>query len=195
LKAIQHERFVRTATLQIVRSRRNSNLKETGKMAEKDTSNRGFGSMDDDKQQEIARQGGHTAHEKGTAHEFSPDEAREAGRKGGEAVSSDRAHMSEIGRKGGEHSHGGQSTDQENDRGSGQGDSHAQGKRGGSSEQHAEAGRQSHKNAGQNAGQPDERDRSDAGNAGSQDRGTDDKTRGGSSEQHAEAGRQSHKNR
>ncbi|MEO8879784.1 MAG: KGG domain-containing protein, partial [Gemmatimonadaceae bacterium] len=41
-------------------------------------------------------------HEQGTAHEFSPDEARAAGRKGGVSVSKNRQHMSEIGRKGGE---------------------------------------------------------------------------------------------
>jgi len=79
-------------------------------MAEKDTSRRGFGSMDEDKQREIAREGGHASHEKGSAHEFSANEAREAGRKGGGGISSDREHMSEIGRKGGEHSHGGQSS-------------------------------------------------------------------------------------
>ena len=44
--------------------------------------NRGFASMDDDKQRKIAQ-------------------------KGGEAVSQDREHMSQIGRRGGEHSHGG----------------------------------------------------------------------------------------
>ncbi|EOA06320.1 general stress protein [Herbaspirillum sp. BH-1] len=48
------------------------------------TSNRGFASMDESKQREIASQGGKAAHEKGTAHEFSSDEAREAGRKGGQ---------------------------------------------------------------------------------------------------------------
>jgi general stress protein YciG len=64
--------------------------------------NRGFASMDDDKQREIASKGGQAAHEKGTAHEFDSQEAREAGRKGGEAVSKDREHMSEIGREGGE---------------------------------------------------------------------------------------------
>src|ERR1051326_6556197 len=65
------------------------------------TSNRGFASMDDEKQREIASKGGRAAHEKGTAHEFTPEEAREAGRKGGEAVSRDREHMSQIGREGG----------------------------------------------------------------------------------------------
>jgi general stress protein YciG len=64
--------------------------------------NRGFASMDDDKQREIASKGGQAAHAKGTAHEFDSEEAREAGRKGGEAVSQDREHMAEIGRKGGE---------------------------------------------------------------------------------------------
>lgn len=66
------------------------------------TEDRGFASMDPEKQREIARKGGKAAHEKGTAHEFTSEEAREAGRKGGEAVSSDREHMSEIGRKGGQ---------------------------------------------------------------------------------------------
>jgi general stress protein YciG len=58
--------------------------------------------MDPDKQRKIASQGGKAAHEKGTAHEFTSDEAREAGRKGGESVSQDREHMSQIGRKGGQ---------------------------------------------------------------------------------------------
>ena len=72
-----------------------------------DTSNRGFASMDEDKQREIASKGGQAAHEKGTAHEFTSEEAREAGQKGGEAVSQDREHMSEIGREGGNNSHSG----------------------------------------------------------------------------------------
>lgn len=63
---------------------------------------RGFAAMDRDKQREIASMGGRAAHEKGTAHEFTSEEAREAGRKGGEAVSRDREHMAAIGRKGGE---------------------------------------------------------------------------------------------
>jgi general stress protein YciG len=67
-----------------------------------DTSNRGFASMDEEKQRQIASRGGKAAHEKGTAHEFTSAEAREAGRKGGEAVSEDREHMSRIGKRGGE---------------------------------------------------------------------------------------------
>ncbi len=46
---------------------------------ENDTSNRGFASMDPDKQREIASKGGHAAHESGHAHEFSSEEARAAG--------------------------------------------------------------------------------------------------------------------
>ena len=101
------------------------------------SSNRGFASMDEEKQREIASKGGKAAHEKGTAHEFTPEEAREAGskggrvahergtahewtseearmagRKGGQSVSQDREHMSEIGKKGGESS-GGSASDRE----------------------------------------------------------------------------------
>ena len=71
------------------------------------TSNRGFASMNPEQQRQIASQGGRAAHEKGTAHEFNSAEAREAGRKGGEAVSQNRQHMSQIGQKGGQNSHGG----------------------------------------------------------------------------------------
>jgi general stress protein YciG len=65
-------------------------------------SNRGFASMDRGKQKEIASKGGKAAHAKGTAHEFDSGEAREAGRKGGLAVSQNREHMARIGRRGGE---------------------------------------------------------------------------------------------
>jgi general stress protein YciG len=65
-------------------------------------SNRGFASMDPAKQREIASKGGRAAHEKGTAHQFSANEAREAGKKGGGTVSQDRHHMAEIGRIGGQ---------------------------------------------------------------------------------------------
>ena len=65
-------------------------------------SNRGFASMDRSTQKEIASKGGKAAHAKGTAHEFDSGEAREAGRKGGLAVSQNREHMAKIGRRGGE---------------------------------------------------------------------------------------------
>lgn len=44
-----------------------------------DTSKRGFASMDPQQQREIASEGGRAAHEKGTAHEFTSEEARRAG--------------------------------------------------------------------------------------------------------------------
>jgi uncharacterized protein len=72
-------------------------------MAEREgKSRRGFASMDPQRQREIASKGGKAAHAKGTAHEFDSDEARRAGRKGGEVVSRNRDHMAEIGRRGGE---------------------------------------------------------------------------------------------
>jgi uncharacterized protein len=46
---------------------------------------RGFASMDHNKQREIASKGGRAAHSKGTAHEWTSEEAREAGRKSGMA--------------------------------------------------------------------------------------------------------------
>jgi hypothetical protein len=49
------------------------------------TSKRGFASMDPEKQRQIASKGGKAAHAKGTAHEFTPEEAAAAGRKGGQA--------------------------------------------------------------------------------------------------------------
>jgi uncharacterized protein len=48
-------------------------------------SGRGFAGMDKEKQKQIASEGGRAAHESGNAHEFSSEEAREAGKKGGEA--------------------------------------------------------------------------------------------------------------
>ena len=55
---------------------------------------RGFASMDPTRQREIASKGGRAAHLKGTAHEWSREEAREAGRKGG--MASHRKHQPEI---------------------------------------------------------------------------------------------------
>jgi len=54
--------------------------REEGEVAKED---RGFASMDRNKQREIASKGGRAAHQKGTAHEWTTEEAREAGRKGG----------------------------------------------------------------------------------------------------------------
>jgi general stress protein YciG len=52
---------------------------------------RGFASMSAEKQREIASKGGRAAHVKGTAHEWTPDEARSAGRKGAQASRYGRA--------------------------------------------------------------------------------------------------------
>lgn len=62
---------------------------ETGKQDEetRDTaprSRRGFASMDPETVRQIARKGGHAAHAKGTAHEWTSEEARAAGRIGGQ---------------------------------------------------------------------------------------------------------------
>jgi general stress protein YciG len=60
---------------------------------------RGFAAMDPEAQKKIASKGGKTAHASGVAHEFTEEEAKVAGRKGGKTHS--REHMVEIGRKGG----------------------------------------------------------------------------------------------
>ncbi|WP_325170185.1 KGG domain-containing protein [Noviherbaspirillum pedocola] len=115
---------------------------------------RGFASMDPNKQREIASEGGRAAHRSGNAHEFTSEEARAAGQ---------LSHKND----GGSGSSGNRGNETSNTRG-------------GSSEQHAEAGRQSHKNSGNQQ----------SGSRGNESTGM----RGGSSEQHAKAGSQSHKN-
>jgi hypothetical protein len=95
-----------------------------------DTSNRGFASMDPEKQREIASEGGKAAHASGNAHEFNSEEARRAG-----SMSHKNDGNSQSGGNGGGNNGGG------NQGGNGGG-----GTRGGTPEQHAEAGRQSHKN-------------------------------------------------
>ena len=57
---------------------------------------RGFASMDRQKQREIASKGGKAAHAKGTAHEWTSEEAREAGRKGGMASHRRRKEMTDV---------------------------------------------------------------------------------------------------
>lgn len=63
---------------------------------------RGFGSMSKERQSAIAALGGKAAHAQGRAHKFTVEKAREAGRKGGAAISQDREHMRRIGRLGAE---------------------------------------------------------------------------------------------
>lgn len=95
-----------------------------------DTSNRGFASMDPQKQREIASEGGRAAHASGNAHEFTSEEARRAG------------SMSHGGGGGGNQQSGGQGGNQ----GGGGNQASSGNTRGGSPEQHAKAGSQSHKN-------------------------------------------------
>jgi general stress protein YciG len=54
---------------------------------------RGFASMSAEKQREIASKGGRAAHMKGTAHEWTSDEARKAGRKGGQISRGGRGRL------------------------------------------------------------------------------------------------------
>jgi general stress protein YciG len=56
---------------------------------------RGFASMSPEKQREIASKGGRAAHEKGTAHEWTSEEARSAGRKGGQISRGGRGRLPE----------------------------------------------------------------------------------------------------
>lgn len=57
---------------------------------------RGFASMSPERQKEIASKGGRAAHEKGTAHEWTPEEARRAGRKGGQVSRGGRGRLMET---------------------------------------------------------------------------------------------------
>jgi general stress protein YciG len=75
-------------------------------------SNRGFASMDPQRQREIASEGGRAAHEKGTAHEFTSEEAREAGRKGGMARSANRRNAMNGSASASSHASGGSSGSQ-----------------------------------------------------------------------------------
>lgn len=62
------------------------NLRDQNNGAEstRSTSGRGFAAMDPEYQRKIAREGGRIAHERGVAHKWTSEEAREAGRKGGQ---------------------------------------------------------------------------------------------------------------
>ena len=62
---------------------------------------RGFASMSPEKQREIASKGGRAAHAKGTAHEWTSEEARVAGRKGGQISRGGRGRLSETSVHGG----------------------------------------------------------------------------------------------
>lgn len=77
------------------------------------SSKRGFASMDKEQQRRIASAGGRAAHISGNAHQFTPEEARLAGQKGGRTVSRDRSHMAQIGEKGGRASRGARSSERD----------------------------------------------------------------------------------
>jgi hypothetical protein len=115
-----------------------------------DTSNRGFASMDPDKQRDIAAEGGRAAHASGNAHEFTSEEARRAGamsHKNDGNRQNDSDDEGGGGTRGGtpeQHAKAGsQSHKNDGKSGNSQGGSNT---RGGTSEQHAKAGSQSHKN-------------------------------------------------
>jgi general stress protein YciG len=54
------------------------------------SSNRGFASMDPEVQRRIAAEGGRASHQSGRGHEWTSEEARAAGRKGGQASGANR---------------------------------------------------------------------------------------------------------
>jgi general stress protein YciG len=89
-----------------------------------DTSNRGFASMDPERQREIASEGGKAAHASGNAHEFTSEEARKAG---------SMSHKNDGNRQSGASDSGSRQSSSGNTRG-------------GTPEQHADAGRQGQKN-------------------------------------------------
>ena len=63
---------------------------ENSAPAEQPRKPRGFAAMDAKLVSELAKRGGVAAHRAGTAHEFTSDEARAAGRKGGMATHAKR---------------------------------------------------------------------------------------------------------
>lgn len=88
--------------------------KETGRSESGRTSNRGFASMDRDRQREIASKGGESVPADKRSFSKNPELAAEAGRKGGRSVPASSRSFSrnpslaaEAGRKGGQASHGG----------------------------------------------------------------------------------------
>ncbi len=68
-----------------------------GRAAGERKERRGFASMSPEKQREIASKGGRAAHQKGTAHEWTSEEARSAGRKGGQISRGGRGRLVEPG--------------------------------------------------------------------------------------------------
>jgi len=71
------------------------NDSEQARNASERRERRGFASMSPEKQREIASKGGRAAHQKGTAHEWTSEEARSAGRKGGQISRGGRGRLVE----------------------------------------------------------------------------------------------------
>jgi general stress protein YciG len=71
----------------------NMNHSEQTRNAGERRERRGFASMSPEKQREIASKGGRAAHQKGTAHEWTSEEARSAGRKGGQISRGGRGRL------------------------------------------------------------------------------------------------------
>ena len=80
---------VRSRAADYTESRKAMRGRMTGERKER----RGFASMSPEKQREIASKGGRAAHQKGTAHEWTSDEARSAGRKGGQISRGGRGRL------------------------------------------------------------------------------------------------------
>jgi len=78
-------------------SRAMNDFSKAGRMMGERKERRGFASMSPEKQREIASKGGRAAHQKGTAHEWTSEEARSAGRKGGQISRGGRGRLVEPG--------------------------------------------------------------------------------------------------
>lgn len=78
-----------------------SQVEQTETESEETPKYRGFASMSPERQREIASRGGKSVHVKGLGHQFTAEEARAAGRIGGQNCSQNKEHMAEIGRRGG----------------------------------------------------------------------------------------------
>lgn len=70
------------ANMSVAKNTASSATRPAARVGEK--SRRGFAAMDPELQRRIAREGGKASHESGKGHRFTPEEAREAGRKGGQ---------------------------------------------------------------------------------------------------------------
>lgn len=82
------------------------NMSNSNDTASKQTILRGFATLSPEARRELGARGGRAGHVRGTARQWTAEQASEAGRKGGLQVSEDRAHMKRIAAKGGEANRG-----------------------------------------------------------------------------------------